>query len=95
MATAFDTLAISRSIRDAGVDERAAEAITHAIAAAISREREDLATKGDLKAEVARLDSKIELSEQRLIAKMGELNNRTMIAMLTVGGLIVAAIKLF
>jgi len=30
MATAFDTFSVSRAIRDAEVDERAADAITHA-----------------------------------------------------------------
>jgi len=94
MATAFDTLAISRSIRDAGVDERAAEAITHAIAAAISREREDLATRADLNLSEQRLGKQIAEGQTRT----SELINRTLLALGSVtiasAGLIIAAIKL-
>ncbi len=101
MATAFDTLAISRSIRDAGVDERAAEAITHAIAAAISREREDLASKTDvlsIRSEMALIEQRLgkQISESQ--TKTGEMVNRLLLALgsmiLTTAGLIVAAIKL-
>ncbi len=94
MATAFDTLTISRSIREAGVDERAADAITHAIVQSTAHGREELATK-----------SQLEIVEQRLGKQIAESINKatdaqTRVALglaaliISVGGLIVAAIKL-
>ncbi len=50
MATAMmiDTLQVSRRLRDAGADERVADAVAAVVAEAALGSREDLATKGDL-----------------------------------------------
>ena len=52
-ASAFDTLATARKLKAAGVAEAQAEAPAEAIASAVHSGRDDLATKADLKAEIA------------------------------------------
>lgn len=55
-AITFDTLAYVKTLRDAGVEERQAEAQAAALATVLKTGIGDLATKDDL----ARLDSKLE-----------------------------------
>ena len=87
---AFDTHAAVKALRDAELGERQAEAITAVVRRATSADRDNLATKADLeavKAEVNHLEARIE-------ARIERAEKRMLLGMLTVGGLIVAAIKL-
>ena len=62
----FDTLAYARTLKEAGVEEKQAEA--HAKAARTARS--GLATKADLDAGLGRLDARIDLVETRLNARI-------------------------
>ena len=55
MAEPFDTHAAVIALRNAGVDERQAEAIVNTVRDAAGADRGELATKADLKAEIAGL----------------------------------------
>lgn len=59
MSEAFDTLAAAKALRGAEFDERQAEAITTVVRHAIGADRDELATKADLKAEVGALEARI------------------------------------
>ena len=60
MSLAFDTLRASRTLRDAGVDERAAEAFVSVVTqAAALPDTTDLATKKDL--ELAKAELRTEM----------------------------------
>lgn len=48
METAFDTLAASKALREAGFDQRQAEAVAGAMRQAVTADRAVLATKADL-----------------------------------------------
>lgn len=88
--TAFDTRAAVKALRDAELGERQAEAITAVVRRATGAGRDDMATKADLeavKAEVNRLEARIE-------ARIERAEKRMSLGTITVGGLIVAAIKL-
>ena len=56
---AFDALAASQELREAGVEDRQAEAIAAAIRRAAAAGREGLATKADLDVLGARVDSSL------------------------------------
>ena len=56
---AFDALAASRELREAGVEDRQTEAIAAAIRRAAAAGREGLATKADLDVLGARVDSSL------------------------------------
>ena len=62
----FDTLAYAQTLKEAGVEEKQAEA--HAEAARTARS--GLATKADLDAGLGRLDARIDLFETRLNARI-------------------------
>ena len=55
----FDALAASRELREAGLEDRQAEAIAAAIRRAAAAGREGLATKADLDVLGARVDSSL------------------------------------
>lgn len=74
---AFDTYAAAKALRDAGFDERQAEAAVAMVRDAVT---EGVATKADLRAEIAGL-------ETRLTIRLGGL-------VVAVGGLAVALVKL-
>ena len=59
MSQAFDTLAAAKALRGAEFDERQAEAITTVVRHAIGADRDEPATKTDLKAEVGALEARI------------------------------------
>ncbi|MBF0178369.1 MAG: DUF1640 domain-containing protein [Magnetococcales bacterium] len=59
-AVAFDTLKFVRRLRDAGVDEKQAEAFSEAFREIQDAQLKELATKGDLKELELRIDSKLE-----------------------------------
>lgn len=46
--TAFDTLAAARALRDAGFEDRQAEAVAGVVRHAVDADRDKLATKADL-----------------------------------------------
>jgi len=80
MATAMmiDTLQVSRRLRDAGADERVADAVAAVVAEAALGSREDLATKGDLaalRAEVTIMRTELEkaiiASQNRMLLAVG------------------------
>ena len=58
-ATAFDTLGIVRDLEAAGVERRQAEAHAEAVAKAANAGHGELATKADLKAAVAELETRL------------------------------------
>ncbi len=60
-ALTFDTLAYAKTLRDAGVEERQAEAQATALATVMKGSATDLATKQDIE----RLESKLSLIEER------------------------------
>jgi hypothetical protein len=65
---ALDTLKVARRLREAGFTEPQAEAVLAAVQEAAAGA--DLATKADLKAEIAELRSELRQSELRLEAKL-------------------------
>jgi hypothetical protein len=70
MAIAFDTLGYAQRLRDAGVEQKIAEA--HA-AAARDFVMAELVTKSDLQQAIALLDQKIETQTLRLTVRLGVL----------------------
>lgn len=60
-ALTFDTLAYVKTLRDAGVEEKQAEAQATALAAVLKGSAADLATKQDIE----RVESKLNLIEER------------------------------
>ena len=58
-AGAFDTHAAVKTLREAGADEAMAEAIVNTASAAAGADREQLATKADLKAGLAALEVRL------------------------------------
>ena len=56
---AFDTLAASKALRDAGFEDRQAEAVTGVVRHAVGAGRDTLATKADLETGLAGLRADI------------------------------------
>ena len=60
MSTAtFDTYAAAKRLRDAGFDERQAEAAVSMVRDAVGTDREQLATKADLDTAIAALETRL------------------------------------
>ena len=74
-----DTLSAVRDLEAAGIDSMHAEAIVGVIA----KVHEELVTKADLAAALAKLEARIERAM-----------NRNLLATIAVGGVIIAAVKL-
>ena len=74
-----NTLSAVRGLEAAGIDSMHAEAIVGVIAGA----REELVTKADLAAAIAKLEARIERA-----------TNRNLLATVAVGGVVIAAVKL-
>ena len=55
----FDTYAAAKRLRDAGFDERQAEAAVSMVRDAAGADREQLATKADLDAKLAALEARL------------------------------------
>ena len=55
----FDTYAAAKHLRDAGFDERQAEAAVSMVRDAVGADREQLATKADLDAKLAALEARL------------------------------------
>ena len=95
-AVALDTNRIVQRLRAAGFDERQAGTFTDVFVETRSVELADLATKADLKAvddglraEIARLEHRIELLEQSMNARFESLEQRMTIKL---GLMLVAAV---
>ena len=69
-AATFDTYAAAKRLRDAGFDERQAEAAVSMVRDAAGADREQLATKADLDALESRVDAKLAGLETRLRADL-------------------------
>ena len=69
-AATFDTYAAAKRLRDAGFDERQAEAAVSMVREAAGADREQLATKADLDALESRVDAKLAALETRLRADL-------------------------
>ncbi len=69
-AAAFDTYTAAKRLRDAGFDERQAEAAVSMVRDAAGTDREQLATKADLDALESRVDAKLAALETRLRADL-------------------------
>ena len=100
MATRIDTLKTYEAIAAAGVDDKAARAISNAIAEAATDWRADLATKSDLDGMVAALETvKSDLRTDIAKAQLDTLKAITDSTrwnagiVLTVGSLVAAAVK--
>ena len=65
-AATFDTYTAAKRLRDAGFDERQAEAAVSMVRDAAGAEREQLATKADLDALESRVDAKLASLEARM-----------------------------
>ena len=83
MSRSHDTLSALRGLEAAGIDSSHAEAIV----AAIGYAGEDLVTKTDLATAVTTLEARIE-------ARIERATNRTLLAVIAVGGVVIAAVKL-
>ena len=83
----FDTLVYARRLKEAGVDDAQAEAHAEAMRDAIT---ESVATKAD----IARLEAKIDTGLAGLKAEIAASERRTMIAMLALAGVVVAIVTL-
>lgn len=64
-AITFDTLAYVKTLRDAGVEEKQAEAQASALASVLKSGIGDLATKEDLSRLESKLESRLNLLEER------------------------------
>ncbi len=95
----FDTLSYARRLKDAGVDETHAEAVRDAIT-------QGVATKADLdkglaalKADITRIEDKMDgmaakTDVAKLETRIAELKVTLLLAIVGVGGVVVAAIAL-
>ena len=79
----FDTYTAAKRLRDAGFDERQAEAAVSMVRDAAGADREQLATKADLDALESREDAKLAALEARLTWRL-----------VGIAAAIVAAVKL-
>jgi hypothetical protein len=72
-AISFDTLGASKRLREAGMDERLAEAVVELVQqTTMLRDISDLATKAELKSEIALVRADMSLMESRLRADLSE-----------------------
>ena len=107
--TTFDALAAAGTLRDAGFEDRQAEAVAGVVRHAVDADRGALATKADLDAGLAALRADTRADQAALRADLdtglaglradiaaleNRLTSRFFGGLLAVGGLIVAAVKL-
>ena len=83
MSAAFDTYAAAKRLRDAGFDERQAEAAVSMVRDAAGADHKQLATKADIDALESRVDAKLAALEARLTWRL-----------VCIAAAIVAAVKL-
>ena len=93
-ATTFDSLAVARKLKAAGVEENQAELFAESMREASIANREDLSTKADVAALEARLKAEIKALEAQLKAEIASAVNRMTFTMLVGMGVLFAALKL-
>ena len=96
-AATFDTYAAAKRLRDAGFDERQAEAAVSMVRDAAGADREQLATKADLyalKADLGALKADLYALESRVDARLAALEARLTWRLVGIAAVIVAAVKL-
>ena len=89
--TAFDTYAAAKHLRDAGFDERQAEAAVSIVRDAVNSDRGETTTKADL----AEVRTDLAGIESRGDAKQAALEARLTWRLVGIAAAIVAAVKLF
>ena len=101
-ATAFDSLAVARKLKAAGVEENQAEVFAESMREASVVNQDDFATKADIKdikADITRLEAHINTVEARLRtefkADIASAVNRMTFTMIVALGVLFAALKLF
>ena len=89
MTYAIDTHASIKRLADAGVPDNQAEALVELMA----QQREDVATKAD----IATINDKIATLQSNMATKtdIAEVKTQLLIYMITLGGVMIATIKLF
>ena len=73
MAVPFDTLAAAEALQDAGIEPKKAKAIVAAARDAAGAGRDSLATKVDLKADLAALETRLTWRMIGIVAAQGAL----------------------
>ena len=58
-ATAYNSLATARRLREAGFDQKQAETIADELRGAVTADRDTLATKADIEAAIASLEARL------------------------------------
>ena len=101
-ATSFDSLAVARKLKAAGVEENQAEVFAESMREASVANRDNFATKADIKdikADIIRLEAHINTVEARLRAEfkadIASAVNRMTFTMIVALGVLFAALKLF
>ena len=93
--TAFDALAASETLAQAGFDERQAKAVAGVMRQAVDADRDKLATKADIAALEARLKAELETGLAALETRFTVRFFGGLLAMGSLNVAAVAAIKLF
>jgi len=97
-ATTFDSLAAARKLRAAGFEQGPAEALAESLHEIATANRQDFATKVNLKAAInmmkADLKAQIKAGEARLAAEIVATANRSLIATLVALGVMLAVLRL-
>ncbi len=96
--TTFDALAAAGTLREAGFENRQAEAVAGVVRHAVDADRGALATRADLDAGLAalRADTRADIAAVR--ADLDKLETRLTVRMVAMGGVLVAVmagLKLF
>ncbi len=92
--TTFDALAAAGTLREAGFEDRQAEAVAGVVRHAVDADRGALATKADIAA--LRADTRADIAAVR--ADIDKLETRLTVRMVAMGGVLVAVmagLKLF
>ena len=84
MNTSFDALAVAHELKEAGLAEKQAEAIAKACRAAAGADLDQMVTKADLNAAVAKMGT-----------ELSQAVNRMLLAQVAVAGVLFAALKLW
>ncbi|MBF0461400.1 MAG: hypothetical protein HQL87_08390 [Magnetococcales bacterium] len=87
-AVTFDTFKFIRRLKDAGLPENQAEAISDVIQEAHSVQLEELATKRDIKDLDTKIDTKVKELEYRMTIRLG-------LMMMGVAGMLFTALRYF
>lgn len=94
-ATTFDSLAVARRLKAAGVEENQAEVLAESMREASVVNRDDFATKGDIAALEARLKAEFKTLRAEYKADIASAINRMTFTMIVALGVLFAALKLF